>query len=619
MYINKIFNFSTKNKINKKISLIQEKLDKHFWEGVCEFKQQENFSKFEYVYKTANWEITTIIKNFPLAYIKINNINFNEEAKTKEINSNLFTKSFSHWLNNKTFTNIQMDLVVWKTISFENLKIETEQKDTIKLNGNFLSKEETANLFREIDIVNWRSYVNDLFSHFIFTQNKEGNIEIHIFSKDFINKLQHKSITINKQDKVFFLEGKIFVQKEDWTITGLNIAWDFYIFPEKFKIINMITSFGGEISIFSNWKQHTFVYLEWKLKRKEEITTIQQIVLLLSNSFTEGSSLYWMKSHKALEEISFNKNNIKDFLMQNQFLKSFYLYWIMFSQLNTKIDNFSISSFFIFKKEKDNLEFLDGVFVPLSKMGNRTLLLKIALKETTWWNMITYSIVENTGKKLTFLGDVLTFNMDDGFPTFQYIEEKLMSLILITSWDWKINKTFVYKNNNLQEVSTPDNISCSLKYFWRIYFFSETQKRCFQFNFKTLSWKEIDAEVGFKNMLSCGKNNLVYVWEKSLPFCNISLTDKTPCFDIGIYLQNFNVLSIINTKNYHIIKENKNISFFQWSTFFDTAELSWILFPICLLVEYIKGCRKSWMIINGKKQKGESKKYISNKFWKKIS
>lgn len=621
MYIQNIKKSAKLTTLDKRCDFLQAKLDHFFWEWKWKVQVGGNVWKIEFVQQSVSGEDKIVWDGVPF----LKNINLILEEWTKKINLNwTISRHVPYFLMKDFIKEVNLDFVLWKSIWFKNLEIKISSNNTLTISDKILSHEELVEFFSKVEIKQWLADTVEMFHNFIYSQTKEGKLEIHAISLTDAQILLHQSVIIEQGDELFFVKDeqfvdnhKFFIKKKDWTLLLLTQKGMRYVFEDKFKNIEIIIFTKEGIKIYGDWKINDFIFNGAKIKESEARLSLGEEKILFSQPINKKTFIYNMLINNLINEYCFNKNNIKNVLEWNQnfqkickairgdvFLKNIY-------------EIFATRSKLMFEQKEDKIEFLDGLFLMLDGLKEENLFIQITWDLDHWNDKIVYSLVRLSDKSCEKIWDLTTVSINKTVPYIVSVPHKKTKILIIYSENGEINQSFIVGKNSLREIPTPVKIEKPIQYKGRVYFFSNPDHKLFRFNDKQLNWEIVDGDFWFKNQTNFHTKEIGIFDKHTLPYCNVAWDEK-PAFDIFVWksdnYSNGNYF-LVNPKNFKVIKEYKNIELFQWTTFLarSFSTIYWIKYPICLLVQETRNSRIAWLYVNIKR-----KEDIANILWKKI-
>lgn len=402
MYIQNIKKSSKLTTVNKRCNFLQTKLDHFFWEWKWKVQVGSNSWKIEFAQQSVSGEDKIVWEGVPF----IRNINLIVEAWTEKINLNLtISRHLPYFLMKDFIKEVNLDFVLWKSIWFKNLEIKISSNNTLTISDKILSHEEIGEFLSKIKISQWLAYSFEMLHDFLYSQTKEGQLEIHALSLTESQTLLHQSVIIEQGDELFFVKDeqfvenhKFFIKKKDWTLLLLTKPGMRYVFENKFKNIEGIIVTKEGIKIYDDWKINDFIFNGAKLKKSETRLSLGEERILCSQPINKKTFIYNMLINNLINEYCFNKNNIKNVLEWNQnfqkickairgdiFLKNIY-------------EIFKTRSKLMFEQKEDTIEFLDGLFLMLDGLKEENLFIQITWDLDHWNDKIVYSLVRLSDK-----------------------------------------------------------------------------------------------------------------------------------------------------------------------------------------------------------------------------
>ena len=322
MYIQNIKKSSKLTTLDKKCEFFKTKLDHFFWEWKWKVQVGSNTWKIEFIQQSVSGEDKIIWDGVPF----LTNIKLILEEWTKKINLNwTISRHLPYFLMKDFIKEANMDFVLWKSIWFKNLEIKISSNKTLTISDKILSHEELVEFFSKVEIKQWLADTVEMFHNFIYSQTKEGKLEIHAISLTDAQNLLHQSVIIEQGDELFFVKDeqfvdnhKFFIKKKDWTLLLLTQKGVMYVFEDKFKNIEIIIFTKEGIKIYGDWKINDFIFSGAKLKKSEKRLSLGEERILFSQPINKKTFIYNMLINNLINEYCFNKNNIKNVLEWNQ-------------------------------------------------------------------------------------------------------------------------------------------------------------------------------------------------------------------------------------------------------------------------------------------------------------
>lgn len=516
MYISNIIKHNEFHKINNFLKEIEkeifEKMGKKSWVSIELDNDDTSFcflkERYDGVYQL---RIKWLFLSNSIINLKIDSLTNSEDYLSwlKRLKDCYVFSKKLHIYDSLKAT-FEIDLLLGKNISFENLKIFNDHKLSLEIKGRFFSLADFqiwwANNLNNVHLDN----DTEVFHNFIISSSEKDKVVITAID-EFWNYKKHNHIVFEKWDHLWQTSKGLFLQKQNGKCfllfensMLLEVPWEFENIQEV-KVSNYLLSIitnkekktfrivGDEIENFKILLQPEEECLNFIIGTSENIAPCYQFFKYNIENF----DLTLLGRDK---ECLCKLNPTYNFLEHYKFLN---LKYVELGVLLSKLNNFRSSfwklrSWFLITKKENKWQMVNWFFIPLMKRDWLQWLIQLTKDENWLFNINLMSIDEkwdlNKEKQL-----FKTNNIDD-IPNYCLLKERnLVILQSINGQKLKKWKSYVFQDRNLQEIVAPSKVYFCFSLHWRHYLLwkNKNQEFTYCFHWKSLSWKPLKNSISW--------------------------------------------------------------------------------------------------------------------------
>lgn len=423
-----------------------------------------------------------------------------------------------------------IDLVIWKEIRFENLKIFMNKELALTIKDTILSKKDLQ--------IWWTNYQNtihldndeEFFNKFILSKNDKNQIIITALD-EFGSYKKSNYIVVSEWDQLWQLKNCLFLQKQNGKCYLLYEKSLLLEIPWEFPNISNVELSYNLLSIITKQKKINFRItgdyvenFEVFLKPEEECLN-----LIVNSSENLVNNYVFFKYDLNNHGYSLMDSYSKDLEKLNptlNFLKSEEKLFVFLSKLNKfSLSFWDIKNGFLITKRLNKWEMIDGIFTPLTKIDWTQWGIQITANQEWLFRGFLISISSNWEFKEE--KELFKAYSIREIPEYCVLKTKKWILLQYITGTNQINwKNFYIQNHSIHTIAAPKTTYVCFQLHGRYYLLWRTNNclKIYSFNQKTISWEvcpnqkkwEFKDLLAYSNFLNLTMNRqiLFQKWEK---------------------------------------------------------------------------------------------------------
>lgn len=604
MYISKLIENNTDYK--KQISFVKmqkeifEKLKKESWVSIE--LVNDNDADFCFLKERHDGVYKLDIKGLFLSNSKINlkiDLLTNSEdylSWLKRLKDYYFFSKKLYIYNSDKAT-FELDLLLGENISFENLKIFTDQRISLEIKGKLLSLADFQIWW--VNNLNNVHLDNDtaIFHKFIVSSSEKDKVVITALDA-FWNYKKHNHIVFEKWDHLWQTSKGLFLQKQNGKCSLLLENSILLEVPWKFENIKEIEWSNFLLNIYTNKETHTFRILRDVIEPfKTLIYPEEECLNLIIGSSVNITTHYkffkynienydWTLLGRYIEDAWKLNPTHKAIILENKL--------IYFLQ---KLDRFhssfwELKCWFMLTIRENKWQVMDWYFIPLFERDWLQWVMQF-IKDECWIYQNNLITIDEKGKmkieaQLCKSSDILAF------PQYCLLKERrfiiLQSIDLLNKTKWK---NLIIKKNKIKELQSPEKALLCLNIHWKHFLIWKNKNKtsAFLLNGDGLAWEQTKKDMGFLfethlngNSYHCLSENRQLIFKQQQKLEVSFWGNETPTLT---FLESWKKITL--KKSPQIYKNNPYIY--------------WFSLPNCILVFNKDYDDYSSFMINGEKDK----------------
>lgn len=423
-----------------------------------------------------------------------------------------------------------IDLVIWKEIRFENLKIFMNKELALTIKDTILSKKDLQ--------IWWTNYQNNIhlendeefFNKFILSKNDKNQIIITALD-EFGSYKKSNCIVVSEWDQLWQLKNCLFLQKQNGKCYLLYEKSLLLEIPWEFLNIQNVELSYNLLSIITKQKKINFRItgdyvenFEVFLKPEEECLN-----LIVNSSENLVNNYVFFKYDLNNHGYTLMDSYSKDLEKLNptlKFLKSEEKLFVFLSKLNKFSLSFGdIKNGFLITKRLNKWEMIDGIFTPLTKTDWTQWGIQITANQEWLFRGFLISISSNWEFKEE--KELFKAYSIREIPEYCFLKTKKWIVLQYITGTNQINwKNFYIQKHSIHTIAAPKTTYVCFQLHGRYYLLWKTNNclKIYSFNQKTISWEicpnqkkwEFKDLLAYSNFLNLTMNRqlLFQKWEK---------------------------------------------------------------------------------------------------------
>lgn len=511
-----------KNKLGKEGWISIELVEKDYQRNICILKE-----KSDGIYKANILDLLITTTTF--------NTKFDDLPNPQDYLSwirihEIYRFSRKLFLLDNYKAHFEVDLVIWKEIRFENLKIFMNKELALTIKDTILSKKDLQ--------IWWTTYQNNIhlendeefFNKFILSKNDKNQIIITTLD-EFGSYKKSNCIVVSEWDQLWQLKNCLFLQKQDGKCyllyeksLLLEVPWEF------FNIQNVELSYNL-LSIITKQKKINF-RISWDVVENFEVflKPEEECLNLIVNSVENLTNNYiFFKYDLNNYGYSLMDSYSKDLEKLNptlKFLKSEEQLFVFLFKLNKfSLSFWDIKNGFLIAKRLNKWEMIDGIFTPLAKTDWTQW--GIQITATQEWLFKGFLIFISSNWELKQEKELFKAYSIREIPEYCILKTKKWILLQYITGTNQINwKNLYIQNHSIHAIAAPKTTYVCFQLHGRYYLLWKSNNclKIYRFNQKTISWEvcpnqkkwEFKDLLAYSNFLNLTMNRqlLFQKWEK---------------------------------------------------------------------------------------------------------
>lgn len=424
----------------------------------------------------------------------------------------------------------EIDLVIWKEIRFENLKIFMNKELALTIKDTILSKKDLQ--------IWWTTHQNNIhlendeefFNKFILSKNDKNQIIITALD-EFGSYKKSNCIVVSEWDQLWQLKNCLFLQKQDGKCYLLYEKSLLLEVPWEFLNIQNVELSYNLLSIITKQKKINF-RISWDVVENFEVflKPEEECLNLIVNSAENLVNNYILFKYDLNNYgYSLMDSYSKDLEKLNptlKLLKSEEQLFVFLSKLNKfSLSFWDIKNGFLIAKRLNKWEMIDGIFTPLAKTDWTQWGIQITANQEWLFKGFLISISSNWELKQE--KELFKAHSIRGIPEYCVLKTKKWILLQYITGTNQINwKNLYIQNHFIHTIAAPKTTYVCFQLHGRYYLLWRTNNclKIYRFNQKTISWEictnqkkwEFKDLLAYSNFLNLTMNRqlLFQKWEK---------------------------------------------------------------------------------------------------------